>query len=71
MTTNEYGYNRSLIIGVTTVVLILAVFSYGLRLYARRISGARIWLDDYTIGIGLVSLDLHPLRVEVWDLWEF
>ncbi|MCJ1379282.1 hypothetical protein MMC17_002383 [Xylographa soralifera] len=54
MATNDYAHNRSLIIGVTTAVLILAVISYALRLYARRISGARIWLDDYTIGIGLL-----------------
>ena len=72
MATNEYAYNRSLIIGVTTVILILAVVSYALRLYARRVSGARIWWDDCTIGIGLVSLKFSPLqvvpRMKVWDL---
>lgn len=64
MATEEYLYHRRLIIGVTTVILILAVVSYALRLYARRISGSRIWLDDYAIGVGLVSFELGPsLRV--------
>ncbi|KAI4128728.1 MAG: hypothetical protein LQ347_004059 [Umbilicaria vellea] len=54
MATDEYLYHRRLIIGLTTVILMLAVASYALRLYARRISGARIWLDDCVIGVGLL-----------------
>lgn len=60
MATDEYLYHRRLIIGLTTVILMLAVASYALRLYARRISGARIWLDDCVIGVGLVSFELGP-----------
>ena len=63
MATNDYVYNQRLIIGVTTFVLTLAIISYALRLYARRISEARIWFDDITIGIGLVSFD-SALQVE-------
>ena len=60
MATNDYLYNQRLIIGVTTVVLTLVIVSYALRLYARRISEARIWFDDIIIGIGLVSFVLDP-----------
>ena len=63
MAKDEYVYHRRLIIGVTAVILITAVVSYSLRLYARRISRARIWLDDITIGVGLVSSKPQPLQV--------
>ena len=58
MASSDYIYNERLIIGVTTFVLTLAIISYTLRLYARRILEARIWFDDITIGIGLVSFGL-------------
>lgn len=48
------SYNQNLIIAITTLVLILAYVSFGLRLYARRVSGAKVWWDDYTIAAGLV-----------------
>ena len=44
---------QHLIIGVTTTILLLAIISYGLRLYAKRITAATVWWDDYAIGIGL------------------
>ena len=47
-------YNQNLIIAITTLVLALAYISYALRLYARRVSGAKVWWDDYMIGGGLV-----------------
>ena len=51
-------YNQNLIIAITTLVLALSYISYGLRLYARRVSGAKVWWDDYMIGGGLVR-DTH------------
>ena len=55
-------YNQQLIISVTTVVLVLAFLSYGLRLYARRIAGAKVWWDDHMIAGGLVrNLSLRLL----------
>ena len=47
-------YRQHLIIGVTTTILLLAILSYGLRLYAKRITAANVWWDDYVIGIGLL-----------------
>jgi len=47
-------YRQQLILGSTTTSLILAIGSYGLRLYVKRKIVARIWWDDYTIGVGLV-----------------
>lgn len=44
---------QDLVIRVTTTILVLAFLSYGLRLYAKRITAAHIWWDDYLIGIGL------------------
>ena len=44
---------QQLIIGVTTTILLLALISYGLRLYAKRITAATVWWDDYAIGVGL------------------
>ena len=47
-------YNQNLIIAITTLVLVLAYASYALRLYARRVSGAKVWWDDYMVAAGLV-----------------
>ena len=44
---------QHLVIRVTTTILVLAFLSYGLRLYAKRITAAHIWWDDYLIGLGL------------------
>ena len=55
VTSKEVAEHQRLIIGVTTVALILAVTSYVLRLYARWISVARLWYDDYFMCAGLVS----------------
>lgn len=52
-------YRQKLIVGVTTAVLILAIVSCLLRWYARRISSATLWYDDYLMGAGLVRRD-HP-----------
>ena len=46
-------FRQQVIIRVTTTILVLAMLSYGLRLYAKRITAAHIWWDDYLIGIGL------------------
>lgn len=63
MAIDEYVYHRRLIISVTAVILITAFVSYFLRLYARHISRARIWLDDIIIGVGLVSPKPPSLQV--------
>ena len=47
-------FRQHVIIRVTTTILVLALLSYGLRLYAKRITAAHIWWDDYLIGIGLL-----------------
>lgn len=51
-------YRQHLILGVTTTILILAILSYALRLYAKRITAANVWWDDYTIGVGLVCANV-------------
>lgn len=51
----EVLYHRRLVIGVTTFIEILGLTSYVLRLLARRLSGTRLWYDDYVMGVGWVS----------------
>ena len=46
--------DQLLVTGVTTMVLILGLISYILRLCARQVSGARLWYDDYIVGFALV-----------------
>lgn len=55
MNNNESEYHQHLILGVTTAVFVLAIISYILRLYARHISGANFWYDDYVMAGALVS----------------
>ena len=55
MTRNEAAYHQRLIIAINAVVLVLGIGSYILRLYARTISKAKFWYDDYFMGVGLVS----------------
>lgn len=50
----EISYQRHLVIGVETFLNILSFGSYGLRLWVRSISKAKLWWDDYLMGIGLV-----------------
>ncbi|KAL8691345.1 MAG: hypothetical protein Q9218_003413 [Villophora microphyllina] len=52
MTDKEVLYHQHLVIGVITFIEILGVTSYVLRLLARRLSGTRLWYDDYVMGIG-------------------
>ncbi|EPE06929.1 integral membrane protein [Ophiostoma piceae UAMH 11346] len=40
-------YNLRLTIGVVVTCLLLAILSFGLRLYARTVSSAKLWYDDY------------------------
>ena len=51
--------HQHLIIGVTSVILALAIASYISRLYAKRLTKAPVWWDDVMVGVGLVSN--HPL----------
>lgn len=55
MTRNEVVYHQRLIIVINTVALVLGIGSYILRLYARNISKAKFWYDDFLMGVGLVS----------------
>lgn len=54
MSDAEIRYHRHMVIGVTTFCQILGVLAFGLRLWARRISIANLWWDDYLMGVGLV-----------------
>lgn len=47
-------YHRRLVIGVTTFVELIGVTAYACRLLARRLSGSKLWYDDYVMGVGLV-----------------
>ncbi len=53
----DFNYRQRLVLGVTITILMLAIISYALRLYAKRITAASVWWDDYMIGVGLVSID--------------
>lgn len=55
MVNDKAEYHQKLIFGVTTAVFILAITSYILRLYARRISSVRFWYDDYVMAGALVG----------------
>lgn len=54
MSADEINYHRHLVIGVETLVKVLSFASFGLRLWARRVSESKLWWDDYIMGIGLV-----------------
>lgn len=69
MDASNVTYRPSLIIGITTAVLILAILSYILRIYARQISKAKLWYDDYLMGVGLVSEIKHPVFLSLLG-WE-
>lgn len=50
-----YEYKKNLIIGVGATLIALMVIAYGLRLYARRVSRADYWWDDYIMSAALVG----------------
>lgn len=56
----EDVYNRQLF-GVipTTIILILSLLTYGLRIVARVRTSQRVGWDDYLMGIGLL-ISLEP-----------
>ena len=55
MKRNDAENREPLIIAITTIVLVLGYTSYILRLYIRSTSNAKLWYDDYMMGVGLVS----------------
>lgn len=59
-------YNRHLIIAVTTLIEVLGITAYVLRLLARRFSNTALWWDDYVMGIGLVML--YPLSLQAFTV---
>ena len=58
MDSKEALHNRHLIIAVTTLIEVLGITSYALRLLARRFSSTALWWDDYVMGLGLVMIYL-------------
>ena len=46
--------HHDLVIAVTTLSEIFALLSFWLRIWARRISNAKLWWDDFIMGVGLV-----------------
>ena len=52
---NGYEYRRNLIIGIGATLIALMVMIYGFRLYARRISRASFWWDDWIMSGALVG----------------
>ena len=51
---NGYGYRRTLLIGFGATLITLMILVYGLRLYARRVSQASFWWDDWIMSGALV-----------------
>lgn len=56
MDSKEVLHNQHLIIAITTLIEVLGITSYVLRLLARRFSNTALWWDDYVMGIGLVMI---------------
>ena len=54
MSAREVSYRQHLVIGVTTFCEIIGPVSFALRLWARKLSKANLWWDDYVMGLGLV-----------------
>lgn len=49
-------YHQRLVVGVTTFVELIGITAFACRLFARRLSRADSWYDDYVMGAGLVRL---------------
>lgn len=47
----------------TTIILILSILTYALRLYCRRKTGQGVKLDDYLMGVGL-TISIMPAICE-------
>lgn len=47
-------FRQEIAIIPTTVILILCVLTYGLRIIARLLTKQRIWWDDIFMGFGLI-----------------
>lgn len=50
----QVSYHQRLIIAIETLFKALSLISFGLRLWARHISKAKLWWDDYIMGLALV-----------------
>lgn len=61
---NGLTYRQHLILGVSITTMGLAMISYALRLYAKRITAAKVWWDDYVIGIGLVRRIFEDIEAD-------
>ncbi|KAL8659146.1 MAG: hypothetical protein Q9202_007261 [Teloschistes flavicans] len=49
----QVSYHQRLIIAIETLFKALSLISFGLRLWARHISKAKLWWDDYIMGLAL------------------
>lgn len=47
-------YAQRLTTGIVVTCLTLSVLSFGLRIYARKVSAAKLWWDDYWMTIPMV-----------------
>ena len=56
MSTGEARHHQVLLSAGTSVLLVIGIGSYILRLWSRRMSGVQLWYDDYCIGLGLVRV---------------
>lgn len=61
MSAGDSSYSQRLIIGTTTALLLSGIFSYLIRLYARRITHMKLWYDDYLMAVGLVRTEPLPI----------
>ncbi|KAJ9144184.1 Integral membrane protein [Pleurostoma richardsiae] len=53
------GYNQRLTIGIVVTCLTFSILSFGLRLYARVLSAAKLWYDDYwMVGVMAVCISM-------------
>ena len=47
MADDGVAYRQNLTIGIITTCLALSTLTFGLRIYSRIVSGAKLWWDDY------------------------
>lgn len=50
----QVSYHHRLILAIEILFKTLSFISFGLRLWARHMSKATLWCDDYIMGLGLV-----------------
>jgi hypothetical protein len=56
MESSDLSFYQRLLVAIDTFVLFLGISSTILRFYARRVSKTKLWLDDYFMAAGVVSI---------------